>query len=446
MAERRASLVAALAAVPMVVWWLGWSPGFASSDTIDQWAQATTGIYTANHPPIHTLYLEAMSLGASYPGLITLFQVLVLAGLLAYATRWLVRWEVPPWLAVGAAWLLGLSPAIAPTTLALWKDVAFGLSFLWVWIELLALSHAKAPVSWARMIRLGLGLAGVWLFRGNGPLTVLLVLPVIVYAMWRTPRRLGVAIATLAATVVLVVGPLYEAIEVQGSGIEPVQVFLPDIAASYNDEPGSFTQADLDLLTAVAPLQVWEERYDCYDSTPLLFDPEFDQGPVRADPAPYRSLLLAVVWRDADNVIEHRLCASNFVYWPPQPDGAYFHRPPYEIPVNEVDLVRQPMSERAFAVTDAVFRWAARDDILWLTWRPAIVVMPALAAVIVFAIVPKARRLLVPSALFVGHVVNVVVTTPAQEFRYAYPLYLVGLLTLTLLWPVVRRSGARSAR
>ena len=31
-------------------------------------------------------------------------------------------------------------------------------------------------------------------------------------------------------------------------------------------------------------------------------------------------------------------------------------------------------------------------------------------------------------------------TTPAQEFRYAYPLYLMAALTLPLLWPALRPS------
>jgi hypothetical protein len=61
-----------------------------------------------------------------------------------------------------------------------------------------------------------------------------------------------------------------------------------------------------------------------------------------------------------------------------------------------------------------------------------------LAAVVVFAF--RARRFLLPSALLVAHTLNVVATTPAQEFRYAYPLYLMAALTLPLLWPALRSA------
>jgi hypothetical protein len=145
---------------------------------------------------------------------------------------------------------------------------------------------------------------------------------------------------------------------------------------------------------------------------------------------------LAVLTRDFDSVLGHRLCAANFVYSPVQPTGAYFHRPPYDFPPNTLGLVRSPISDRAFAVTDAVWRWAEVDSRLWLTWRPAIILLPALAAVVVFAF--RARRFLLPSALLVAHTLNVMATSPAQEFRYAYPLYLMAALTLPLLGPALR--------
>jgi hypothetical protein len=423
------------------VWWLGWYPGFGSSDTIDQFGQIEAGTYFNHHPAIHTLYLDILSLGGSRPGLVALFQLLVFGLLLAYAARWLVAAGVPTWLAVAVAWLLGLSPAIAPTTLALWKDVPFALMMLWAWIELLALAveRDRADRLWPA-IRLGLALAGVWLLRGNGPITVLPMLLVLVWVYRHRLRVVGIAFAAIVVSVLVTVGPLYSLLDVRGASIEPAQVFLPDVAASYVSEPETFTEADEDLLEAVAPPLIWTTQYDCYDSTPLLFHPMVDQTPVRETPGPYRSLELAVLTRDPDSVLAHRLCAANFVYAPAQPADAYFHRPPYDWPPNTVGLARAPISDRAFALTDAIWRWAEIDRRLWLTWRPAIVLLPALAAVVVFAF--RARRFLLPSALLVAHTLNVMATSPAQEFRYAYPLYLMAALTLPLLWPALRSADS----
>ena len=433
-------MLAATAALPVFIWWLGWYPGFASSDAIDQFGQIANGVYFDHHPAIHTLYLELLSLGGSRPGLVTLFQVLALGVLLAYAARWLVEAGVPTWLAVGVAWLLALSPAVAPTTLALWKDVPFALFMLWAWVELLALAvdEERAQRFWPA-IRIALALAGLWLFRGNGPLTVL---PVLIALAWVHRHRLrawAVTAGSVALIVFLVVGPLYAFVNVQGSGIEPAQVFLPDIAASYNDEPETFTEADLDLMEQIAPPLIWTDRYDCYDSTPLLFDPFFDQAQVRESPGPFRQLVVDVMLRDFDSVLAHRVCAANYLYAPAQPADAYFHRPPYDIPPNTLGLVRDPISGLAFDITDRVWRWAEVDGRLWLTWRPAILLLPALASVVFLGI--RGPRSLLPSTLLVAHTLNLFLTSPAQEFRYAFPVYLISALTLTLLWPAGQRDS-----
>ncbi len=435
----RRHLLAAGAAIPLLVWWLGFQPGFGHSDTIDQWTQLTTGNYYLHHSPLHTYFMDVFSFNGTRPGLVTFFQLLVLVTLLVYAAKWLIKAGVPAWLTVGTTWLIGFSPAIAPTTLALWKDVPFGLMTLWAWIELLALKadddRSERPWSW---VRLGTALAGMWLFRSNGPLTVLAVLIVVGWIYRREWRRTLIMFGTGALLILVVIGPGYRALDVGGASIEPSQVFLPDIAAAFNANPERFTTDELRLMVALAPLEVWRGRYDCFDSNALLFDPQFNHDPIRNIPGPYRALVIAVYTRDPGTVLSHRRCAANFVYMPPQPAEAYFHRPPYDFPPNDVGLVRDPISQTAFMVTDRLWRWAERDEILWLTWRPAIVILPALGAVILFAIRPRARRFLLPSALLIAHVLNLVATSPVQEFRYAYPVYLVGILTLPLLRPALR--------
>lgn len=431
-------LWAGLGALPLFVWWLGWNPGFASSDTIDQFGQLRTEVIYDHHTPLHTLYLDLLSFDGSLPGAVTLVQLLLFGVLLVFGTKWLMRAGVPSWLAIGAAWLLGLSPAVAPMTLALWKDVPFGLVILWAWIELLAIAvdGRRLDRLWPA-VRMGLALAGIWLFRGNGPLTVLLVGLALMIVLRAHLRALAVTGGTLIATVFMVLVPGYALVDVQPSGVHPAEVFLADVAASLNAEPETFTQADLQLIEDVAPFHVWSDRYDCYESTPLLFDPEFSHVAVRESADEWVALELRVLLRDFDSVLAHRICASNFVYSPAQPDGVYFHRPPYEIPPNQVGLARQPLVDEAFQITDRIWRWAEVEGRLWLTWRPAIVLLPALAAMVLFAFRPAGRRFLIPSALFLAHLANIAATSPAQEFRFAYPLYLMGVLTLPLLWPVL---------
>lgn len=430
--------LAGLAAIPPFIWWLGWFPGFASSDTIDQWTQLTTERYFNHHPAVHTFFMDVISFDGALPGLVTLVQIVAFGLLTAYAAKWLVAAGAPTSLAVGAAWLLGLSPAVAPTTISLWKDVPFGLFFLWAWIELVALVVERSRSDrWPPAIRLGLALAGVALVRPNGLLTVA---PMLVVLFWVYRHRLALTLRVTAIVVAvwaIVVGPIYSLLDVQGSNIEPATVFLSDVAASYNSSPESFTAEEVQLLERVAPLSVWTGSYDCFDNTPLVFNPQFDAAVVTEDPGPYRELELDVLLRDPGSIVDHRVCAADFLYSPAQPANSYFQRPEYEIPANEVGLTRDPLSTEAFEVTDAIWRWSEPESRLWLTWRPAIVLLPAVAALGLFAFLHTARRFLLAGSLFLLHVLNVAATSPAQEFRYAYPLYLTGVFTLVLVWPAI---------
>jgi hypothetical protein len=241
----------------------------------------------------------------------------------------------------------------------------------------------------------------------------------------------------VSAAFLLITGPLYSVLGVDGSSQEPAELLLPAVAASYIAHPERFSTEDIRLLEEVAPPGVWVKAYDCLDGTGLLFHPEFDRFEVVRKPGEYRELVVRTTLRDPVSVFADRGCSSSFLFLPPQPDDEYFHRPPYEIPTNAVGLERSPISARAFSITAAVWRWAEEDEVLWLTWRPAIVLVPALTAVMFFALLPNGRRFLLPSALLVIHAVNVALTSPTPEFRFAFPLYLVSVLTPTLLWPAL---------
>lgn len=435
-------MLAGFVVLPLFIWWLGWHPGFASPDTIHQWSQAQGGQISNFHPAIHTLYLKYFSLGTEQPGLVSLFQLLAFAGLLVYGAKRLVDAGVPTWLAVAAAWLLGLSPAIAPTTLALWKDVVFGLFMLWAWIELLGIATDRSRIDrWAPLTRLGLALAGIWVFRGNGPITVVLVLGVLSWVFRRHLRAVAIVAASLAIVVILVVGPIYTAVEVRRQSIEIAQVFIPDLAATFVSNPSRFDGADLEKIEALAPAPVWKQSYDCFDSTLLTFNSEFDHDPILLNPRGYLALQFESFVGDIGAVVGHRTCAANFIFVPDQPAVAYFHRPPFEIPSNDMGLERDPISQVAYRATLRIWEWAEVESRMWLTWRPAIVILPTLVAILAFALIPAGRRFLLPSSLFVAHLINVTLTSPTQEFRFAYPLYLIGVLTLTLLYPLVRPRG-----
>lgn len=422
---------ASLTVLPLSLWWAAFQPGFLSSDSVDQLGQATAFSFTNHHPAFHSLLLSALSVRGRFVAMITLFQVLLMATLLVVIARRLTRLGVPAWLAVGVTWLASLSPAVGVTTIAIWKDVPFTLAFLWAFGELLLLAREGGSF-WASRApwRLGGALALLGLFRQNGFLTIagtLVVLAVLA-------RRRGVAKSALVALgaplLIILVG--YRLLPVAEGTIEPSEVLIADIAAVFVTEAGVFSPSEVATITRVAPPQVWEAEYDCYDSTPLAFHPDFDVRWIRQHPAEFRGVALTALTSAPGEVLSHRACASSYLYVPAQPADAYFHKPPFDVPPNTLGIERTSLDERLSAGLKEVFAWAEEPHRLWFTWRPALVVWASLLT-LTFLAVRRRWLLLWPGSIWAIHLFNVAITSPSQEFRYAFPLFVTGLFIPTLL-------------
>jgi hypothetical protein len=247
----------------------------------------------------------------------------------------------------------------------------------------------------------------------------------------------------LVATVVIIGSILCPALDVQPEGIEASRVFIPDVAAVLVHQPESISPSDTALLERIAPLEVWRGAYRCDDSTQLAFHPSFDATKIDDDPGTFRRIVLSAFVRAPAVVVGHRLCASRFLFVPGTPPGGYLHRPPFEIVPNTLGIVRAPLVAAAYEVTRGIYVWAEAESRLWFTWSPAIPIVAALAGYGVVLIRKSVRRWTLPGVVLVVHTINVVVTSPAHEFRYAFPLYLVAWLSLPLLiWTMGRPQEA----
>lgn len=446
-AARRAFWWGLFSCIPLLVWWLGWTPGFVSADSIDQLTQAETGQFTNYHPAIHSLLLALLG-GADDLGRISLLQALALAGLLALLAKRMVELGVPTWLAIGGAWLVSLLPAVGPTVLAIWKDVPFSLGMLWVLSELLLLARLGTRFWTSRWppVRLGLALAMVWLFRHNGILTVLPLLIALSYAYRQQLRRVGVTWATLAGVVVIVTGPLYGLAGADRTRAKIGELFVPDIAASFVHEPGNFSAEETAFVESIASRPLWVNLYDCDELSPLLFHPAFSISDLRGEGTRFLILGLRTWLRDPDTVLGDRACLASYLFAPPQPSNAYLHRPPFDIPENSLGITRQPVSPRAYRFTLAVWEWAEQPGWMWLTWRPGLPLIASLAVLALLRWRARLGRLGWVLALILLHVANVALTSLAQEFRFAFPLYLITWISLPLVSlvradaPAIQRS------
>ncbi|GMQ94701.1 MAG: hypothetical protein BMS9Abin12_2206 [Acidimicrobiia bacterium] len=443
--NRRVTVFGWLTILPLLVWWAGWFPAIMSSDSIDQWGQVLAFDFQNVHPITDTAFLWVVSLVWESPGAVALVQVFLFALLLGIVARRLVQIGIPQWLSIGVVWVIALLPMTGATTIAIWKDIPFTIAMGWVFTELLLLANGRTRfwATWYGPARLGIGLGLMWALRVNGKLTVvvfILALAVGFRTQWKNILVLGAS--TLGIGVALP-GILIAVLPVTNRPIEPAQVFMPDVGSVVVNDLQALSAEDLELIQAVAPLRVWEEKYACGDSSPLLFDPEYDNSVIQENASAYRALIIRSAFAAPGTVAGHRWCAGEYLLSPYNRTGTFVHRPPFAIPQNDLGLERSPLSDRAYAITLWAYKIVEYPKIEWLTWRPAIYV---LAGLVTFAAVWRRRRLR-PLAwiglLFVLQLGNVFITSPSHEFRYAFGLYLITLASIPLWYLIVEPSRAK---
>lgn len=434
----------AVTVLPMLVWWAGWFPGLMSSDSIDQWNQAITFEFHNSHPITHTALLWVVSIVWETPGAVGFVQVILMALLLTVIARRLLTIGIPVALSIATVWVIVLLPMTAVTTVTIWKDIPFALAMGWAFTELLLLATDRSRfwATWPGPLRLGIALGLMWALRANGKYTVL-VFAVAIAVVYRdhVRRVLGFAAAILAVGVGLPL-VLLAALPVTSQSIEPAQVFMPDVGAVVVHAPGSISDSSMDLIVAVAPLETWQNRYDCGDSSPLLFDQNFNNRVIQDNAWDYRRLVISTAVAAPATVLGHRWCAGEYLLSPFNRTDTFVHRPDYNIWPNTIGLARDPISDRAFEVTSWMYKQAERSSIEWLTWRPAIVMLLGILTYVALWFRRPLKPLRWITVLFGIHLANVFFTSPSHEFRYAFGLYLMALASLPLWYLIVSPDKA----
>jgi hypothetical protein len=426
----------------MLVWWAGWYPAIMSSDSVDQWGQVLSFEFFNSHPITHTAYLWIISLAWQTPGAVALLQVLLFAALLAVISRRLVQIGVRTWMAVTVVWVIALLPMTAVTAIAIWKDVPFTLAMGWVFTELILVARNRARYwkTWHGPVRLGIGLGLMWALRANGKLTVIvfvIALAIGFHTQWRRLLLMGSAVVGVGFVLPIL---LIVVLPVTNQRFEPAQVFMPDVGAVVVHDRDALSSDDLALVTAVAPLAIWESQYRCGNSAPLVFHPDFSNAAIQSDPSAYRALVIDAAFSAPGTVVGHRWCAGEYLLSPYNRTNTFVHRPPFDIWENDLGLERTPLSDRAYDATLWAYQVVEHPRLEWLTWRPAVYVLLGL---ITYAAVWWRRRLWPLEWIglfFVIHLGNVWATSPSHEFRYAFGLYLISLASVPI-WYLIAKPG-----
>jgi len=403
-------------------WWSAWRPGFIDADAIDRLSRLHGFELTTDDPPLYTAILWLISLGGRSAALATFLQGAAWA---TVAGVWSVRLNAlgaHPWVAGISVGVVGLLPAVVVGMLGLWLQSVLALAAAWLLTEL-----AASEWTGKRTVRSGIAIGLVAALGLVGLIAAAVVATVLLMSEHSPPAsaaRQAMAIAVGIGLVGWLVLPLG-----MTRGRSETPVIAAVVASALTHHTDDFPQGQIAELTAVAPLEVWQELYDCADPTFLTRDREFDAEAISANR--WRAIGFGAFARNPFTAIGQRLCATVSLMTPALPGDSRYYLPAYTVYPNDIGVEREPLLSLSLDSTKAVLIRSQQADRLVWWWRPALPIAVAGLAYVLLAI--KRRRMALGAALLVGLLAGTFVAGPLPEFQVALPLYLTGWMSATLL-------------
>ena len=450
----RAASVVALhwyAAPCLVVWsvsLLAFWPGMMSADSLYQWEQMLSGRYNDMHPAAHTLTIWLVTRVWLSPAAYALAQIGALAFTFALAMRELALAGVSRRVQMALTALFALSPVNNVMVITLWKDIPYAIALLGLFWMLLRVwrtgggwLHSRRAVALAAVL-----VAAVALFRHNGPPVALLTLLAFPLVGRDVPMRQVALIGGWALILVLGVrGVVYSALDVtpMPPWVARYQMQIHQLGA-YAAHSTQLDDADRALLERLLPLDEWRRRYSCYTVNTLVhFSPTMRRRYVTYVNA-YTDLWLRLVVRDPATLIRHQWCLTSLIWRVMQPTDGYLATAGGGIWEGGADLGLASSSVLP-GLRDLLASWLAsleRPEVIWLVWRPATYLYLTLFCVAVFCIRHRSWHTAALAMPTIAQSLVLAMLTVSQSFRYQYPVYLIALVSIGLLFVPVSSSVA----
>lgn len=410
--------------------WSAWRPGFIDADAIERLTRLRSFELTTDDPALFTAILWVTSAGGRSAALATLLQGAAWAGIAAvWATR-LNTLGAPASVAGLSVGAIAVLPAVVVGMLGLWPQTVLALAAAWLLTELAAPEWTAA-----RTARSGVAIGVVGALGLVGLVTGAVVAAVLLLSDYAPPAQSAWKAMRIAIGIGLIGWLVLPPVAGMERGRAETSVVAPIVASALTHHEDDFPEDDLAELVAVAPVDVWQERYDCGDPSFLLRDHEFDAEAIPA--TRLRAVGFGAFARNPLTALGQRICATASLMTPGLPDDSRYYLPAYTVFPNTIGVERDPLFTLSLDATKAILiRTQQADRLVWW-WRPG---LPVVAAGLVYVLLAiKRHRMALGAALVVGLLLGTFVAGPRPEFQVALPLYLVSWMGATLV-VTLRRS------
>jgi hypothetical protein len=419
-------------------------PGIMSVDSVVQWTEAHTGVFTGGHPPSDTMMLWLMYHIIDNPAFVSIVQLTALSLVAGYGFAEINKLGVRRWLVWIASLVFAIWPTIGILAVTHWKDIHYSIAFLLVSIFVLKIVVTKGEwlESKKNLIVFGFTCLFVPLTRHNGIFIFLLgpILALIFRIKWKSLLLVSV---TILAVYLLIIGPGYKvakAMQINDKKLALVTYWVPIYFMEAQLHAGTpLLPEEKQLLNSIYPVDPpWPYyEYGTYQIEGFNWDVFW------VNRGEFLKITLNLMLRNPKSAIKALAMKSNLIWNVTEPQGCYLYisMPLYDTNYKPTYITNQEyMAYKVIPSPKFKNLWLALAKMNMSTrsgscfiWRPAIYLYLYFAVIILVLLKTRKGLWLLLSVPILMHTVLLIVVNYAQDFRYMFP----AILSCLLFWPLV---------
>lgn len=436
-------LVTGWTALLLIFW-----PGFLSSDSQDQWSQFfTPGARLSDAHP----YLISMAYGSlrhvvDSPAVPIMGYLVVMAVVASGLIDRLRGAGTPRWIGTLSVVALCCLPPVALITIALWKDVPYGIAVVAA-VSLLAgaeMSNGASVGTRRAAIAIAVTIAGVALTRHNGvPVAAVLALQLL-FRFRRQWRFVAPGVAAGVMIIVVVNGPLMSAAHVNSDTLDGL--YWAQRVAAHLSAGTTLTVDERHELDAIRPTtERW--GYSCHSIYPTIEGPNaIPTQKARDEAGPLRSLVLALDVRNPMVEVRHSLCTSELAWrWSDNRNLAYllpWTRSSDIVNYDNSWTVGGPQEDPASPRLVSTVNRVVTEDLPVGFSRPAPLFWLLIVSCLACAVRTKRWVPVLVAMPLLVHTAVLAPIVPDQDIRYMYPVMVAAVLIgPAFLWSAMTRRS-----
>lgn len=429
-------------ALPYVFVWmvylLAFYPGLMSPDSFYQWTEAMNSKFTDLYPAFHTFLIWIIIQFWNSPAAVAAIQIIFMSLIVGYALATLYQYKVNKSIIAIVALFYLIYPIYGFMAITLWKDIPHSISMLWLSVIIIKIymSNGEWIIKNNNLLLITLVLVLVSLLRHEGIVAAFGTV-VILYIFY--PQKLLIKkLFFFWISMIIVIKALFILVLNIGAPMQygilvpPVQ----HIATALNQGWAPNTK-DKEILERILPLDVWNEKYNRYGISPLLFDKRINLEALIQNKREIFRIWSDIVFANPKVVIGSISDFTSIIWKIKKEEDAYEYNIPLEISQSKEYKIDTKIMDNSFGIKMESMVPAIQQKLLrlyltttnskydWLFWRPALLLYITCFFVFNFCIVRgyKAVTVLSPIAF---QVCTLFLVIQGQDVRYMFSVFLIA--------------------